>query len=1007
MRLRSLLVASLLLAACSNTNSSDAGPTDAGLHDAGPHDAGPVDAGGLDASTGLESIQLQTTLSAPGLSSPVDVVRDTHGVPHIYGNSLPDVAYAQGYFMAHDRMLEMDFARHEADGTLGYLIGSAQPSVISQDIQMRVNHLRDQAQANYNALESSTDPQDQVLLNGLELYAAGVNAYVTDLNAGMYSLPIDYATIYQASSIQPWTAVDTLLIGELITYELAFDASNKILATQASTEGAAVFDNATDPNLKSRAGFGEDVQVLVPADPTFTINGWTGMNGDTSTAQRGRMPRRVRLHGPGKRGFAPSPKLLEDDLRALAVIDDPNRQRAHGSNNWIISPQLSATGHVLIANDTHLNVDNPATWYINHLVNHGSDAPLNVMGEQFPGAPLVSLGMNQHTAWAATVSFVDITDVYQETVVANCDGDGGACVVFNGQNVPLVPRVESFQIGYAGTVSSTITVTLFDALPQHGPIIPRVLTDANGNVTGLDALGTQELSMKYTGYTAGPIFKAIFGVDRAGSMQEALASLDAYFAYGGFNWLIGDDQGNIGWTEIEQVPRRAPPNQNNPNIPWRVLPGDGTAEWGANMDPRYIPHAYNPDSGFIVTANEDPIGATANNSPWLAQPYVDGGPLYIGAFYDPGPRQGRVTKRLQALIADGGGMSLDDMQSIQADAISEFGQGFAPTLLDAANALLAEEAALADGGASDGGDGGFGPYPQLAQYLAQAGAADGGFPLALIQTAANLVSNWSFDTPSGVPASNPTPQQLSDSQATVVMAYWTSYFLHDTFDDELSQFAPVQPQIPEYQELKLGLFLCQTPLPGFIKTGLDPVTGDSILFDNLTNPTVHYSRQMIAAQALIEALAGIVKVQGSNSSNWAWGTVHTVTLNFLAGASVAPTLDLPVPNDPTFPNGYPRHGENCTVDVGQRGVNEDSYVYEDLGPAIRFVAELDPVNGPTARNTIPGGEIFDPASPHYDDLLQLWLQNQTFDFAYQDSAVLADAALECQTNQLCRVRFSP
>ena len=161
MRFRSLLVSSLFLAACSTANNGpDAGPADAGVHDGGPIDGGPVDGGGgADASTGLESVPLQTTLSANGLSFPVDVVRDTHGVPHIYGNSLPDIAYAQGYTMAHDRMLEMDFARHQADGTLGYLIGGAQPSVIAQDIQMRVHHLRDQAQANYDALQTLLRPQ--------------------------------------------------------------------------------------------------------------------------------------------------------------------------------------------------------------------------------------------------------------------------------------------------------------------------------------------------------------------------------------------------------------------------------------------------------------------------------------------------------------------------------------------------------------------------------------------------------------------------------------------------------------------------------------------------------------------------------------------------------------------------------------------------------------------------------------------------------------------------------
>ena len=192
--------------------------------------------------------------------------------------------------------------------------------------------------------------------------------------------------------------------------------------------------------------------------------------------------------------------------------------------------------------------------------------------------------MNQHVAWAATVSFIDVTDVYQETVVPDCDGDGGACVVFNGQNVPLVPRVETFQLGYAGTVSSTITVTLFYALPQHGPIIPRVLTDSQGNVTGLDALGTQELSIKYTGYTAlVRSSRRIFGVDQANSMQEAVASLDAYFAYGGQNWVIGDDQGNFGWTQVERVPRRAPPMPTTRTCPGTssraTAPPSGEPTW--------------------------------------------------------------------------------------------------------------------------------------------------------------------------------------------------------------------------------------------------------------------------------------------------------------------------------------------------------------------------------------------------------------------------------------------
>ena len=96
---------------------------------------------------------------------------------------------------------------------------------------------------------------------------------------------------------------------------------------------------------------------------------------------------------------------------------------------------------------------------------------------------------------------------------------------------------------------------------------------------------------------------------------------------------------------------------------------------------------------------------------------------------------------------------------------------------------------------------------------------------------------------------NPTAQQLSDFKATLVMAYWVSHFTHDTLDDELALFDPTQIGIGESVEEKLMLFLVQSPLPTFIKTGTFKTTGDSILFDNLNTPDVAESKQMIGAQA--------------------------------------------------------------------------------------------------------------------------------------------------------------
>ena len=626
-----------------------------------------------------------------------------------------------------------------------------------------------------------------------------------------------------------------MLLGELLAFQLAFDASDDIMNSALLAEGANLFDNSSNPALAARAGIGEDLQVIAPADPTTTISGWTGFDGDTTTAAREHLRRlRRHMHGKGTAPFAPPRRLAEDDLKALASLKTEARGHLHGSNNWVVGPQLSATGNVMVANDTHLSIDSPATFWIQHLVNHGSDQPLNVMGEQLPGVPLVTLGMNRHVAWGATVNYIDVTDVYQETIVS-CLNDAGPCAQFNGQLVPLVPTVQTFQLGYIGVVGSTLTLTTY-SVPEHGPIIPRLLTDASGNVTGLDALRPQELSIRYTGYTAAPLLKAIFGLDTAGSFQDAKAALDQNFGYGGQNWVVGDDQGNFGWTETIEVPLRPP---STTNLPWQVLPGDGSAEWGAAwMDPHYIPHAINPPKGFIATSNNDPIGATLNDSPFVGQPMdADGGQLYLGTYYDPGTRVGRSTRRIEAFADAGQKLTIDDMQSIQADAITEWGQGFAPTFLNSANALLLEAAALADagltsvgdaGGSADAGlDAGFGPYPELASLLLTAESAPaGGFSVALLQQAQSLVAGWTFDTPSGVTEDSPTAQQLSDSKAEVVMAYWTSHFAHDTLDDELAIFDSMQVGLNELQEEKLMLFLVQDPLPSFLKTGLSPVTGD-------------------------------------------------------------------------------------------------------------------------------------------------------------------------------------
>jgi penicillin amidase len=198
---------------------------------------------------------------------------------------------------------------------------------------------------------------------------------------------------------------------------------------------------------------------------------------------------------------------------------------------------------------------------------------------------------------------------------------------------------------------------------------------------------------------------------------------------------------------------------------------------------------------------------------------------------------------------------------------------------------------------------------------------------------------------------------------------------------------------------KLLARMCTNPTS--LTTGVSSVTGDSILWDNLTTPAIE-SKQQIVAQALLAALDYLAMTLGADVSKWAWGSVHTLTLGYLAGTS---SLNLPPAGDKTYPNGYPRHGDDGTVDVGNHGFSLTDFTYDE-GPAIRFGCELAP-GALHAVNVIPGGEIMDPASPHYQDQLALWLKNQAFDLAFYPADVEASAKKEYAANKDGRIHFQP
>ncbi len=140
---------------------------------------------------------LDGDLQLPGLSAPVVVRRDVHGIPHIQAATMDDLLEAQGFVVAQDRLWQMDMARRFAAGELAELLG---PSVVEHDKVQRVLQIRPAAEH-----LTATMPEDQKRL--FEAFARGVNAFIT---SHQDNLPAEFRLL--GYKPRPWQPVDSWLV---------------------------------------------------------------------------------------------------------------------------------------------------------------------------------------------------------------------------------------------------------------------------------------------------------------------------------------------------------------------------------------------------------------------------------------------------------------------------------------------------------------------------------------------------------------------------------------------------------------------------------------------------------------------------------------------------------------------------------------------------------------------------------------------------------------------------
>ena len=440
--------------------------------------------------------QLDGSVTAPGISSKVRVLRDERGVPTIEAATLGDLFFAQGYVTAQDRMWQMDMLRRAAAGELSEVLGE---DYVKADREQRILGLRPAAEA----AEKNISARDRVYFDA---YTRGVNAF---LESHRDRLALEFRLLKYTP--RPWTVTDSLLVGARMvqylnhySYKRALERE-KILAKLGPELTADLYVNSSWRDRPPG-----DVRRL---EDQPAVNGSDEDDDDEEVDPEGGNSRLISARSAG-------------DASGAEYTDDRLRQ---GSNNWVVSGQHTVSGKPLLSNDMHLDHQMPNLWFEAHL--RTTDGSFDVAGVTLPGVPFVIVGHNQRIGWGFTNVGPTVEDDFIEE--------------FNAQGQYKTPagRVEPQHRQETIHVKGKPDVTLDVITTRHGPIITELIPGE-----------TRKIALRWT--LQDGVGQVFFDVNSAQNWDEFRKALSAFGAPGQ-NVVYADVDGHIGYQATGRVPIRA------------------------------------------------------------------------------------------------------------------------------------------------------------------------------------------------------------------------------------------------------------------------------------------------------------------------------------------------------------------------------------------------------------------------------------------------------------------
>ena len=896
----------------------------------------------------------------PGLNGPVTVTTDPNGVWHIDAEDEFDLARAQGFVHCRDRLFQMDQTRRQVDGTEAELLGAGR---LAADIQARIVGLHRAAQRSLDAAPA----RFQAILGA---YADGVNHCIAT-----EPLPPEYALL-ELTSVRPWEPVDSVKIGKAISASLSLDIDTGLTQSLLSFIGAGIANG-----FDGQVFFAEDVFRSAPLDPAATVPDATN---DTPFAVEWNAAEARRIAAAGGAMGRASEKLAAHPFLELALS---RREHTVGSNEWGVTASASRSGAPIMANDPHLSLNVPSTFWEWHL--RVDDDPetgdMNVHGVGFPGAPGVILGQNERITWGATTNPMDVSDVFADelhVLQVDCFLIGAiACINSGGVFHPV-----DVQLGvtyFLNIIGDGVDDNLVQAagLPPEAEVIATVPFRSFGpviDVTDPSVLETggvtQALVLQYTGFHATQELQTFQQWNRADDLDDFLEGL-ANFDVGSQNWAYADVDGNLAYFASAEMPLRADLEQGTVAgvPPYFVRDGvSGANNWVpdparsqgqripfAILPFEEMPHTINPENDYFVNANNDPAGTTLDNDPLnQVRPSKPTAIYYLNPGYALGLRAGRITQLLEDQIA-AGGVSFRDMRRFQLNTQQLDAELLVPFL------LAAYDAAAAPGAA-----------PELAAL-----AGDGA-----IEEAVDRLRDWDFSTPTGLeegwdqsdvfghrlPLVGSRAEEIPASIAATLYNMWRGFAIRNIVDARLAGFGLGSGSSEALRALHN--LLTQSPYTGIAAAGVDWIPEPAAL-------SAEERRDLALLGALRDALDQLASNElapafgnSTDQDDYRWGKLHRIVFDH----PFEDNFDIPPQGgfEDLGPGllGLARDGGYNVVNASgfsARAIGLDSFRFGG-GPVRRYVGRVFP-NGIIGINSVPGGPSGNPFDPDYATQMAVWL----------------------------------